>query len=165
MQGFKKWISEGFNYYHGSPHTFTVLKKNSSGIIWLTPDEGIAAKYATPSWNKNSPNILKVIIAPTARIVELSDLGDPVIRKLKDAFSERRAITIGHPISDEDWSKWADFGILEVHNGIWRNFLRARKVDGVTLNDTLLTSTTAHRSLALINPKVIISQSKHEPNL
>jgi len=126
------------------------LSPNAHGIVWLAPDRGTALSYG--------PRVLEVGLSPSASVVDLRDLSDPLVRKLKETASASREATVGHPISDDAWPLWADFGVLEA-NGWAVPLLLEGMADGVLVSDYRGTAAVVpHESLALINPSAISSQ-------
>jgi GNAT superfamily N-acetyltransferase/8-oxo-dGTP pyrophosphatase MutT (NUDIX family) len=145
--------------YHGTKKDFTELQPNEHGIVWLG-EQDTAGDYSAQHYQKGESRVLKVEIAPNAKIVDLRDLSDPLIRELKDKISEWRKNTWGHPIPDEDWASgkmpWADFGVLEGGNLQWViPYLKEHGVDGVIAGD-VSNKGRKHDSLAVLNPEVII---------
>lgn len=142
--------------FHGTPHTFDQLKPNGYGIIWLAPDAAVAKKYSEPYWNAGHGRVIAVTLSPKAKVVNLKDLSNPIIRELKEQMSEVNKYTFG-AISDESWVKsYADFGVLEVKNGLWTRFLKSKRVDAVVVADSVQTSAIKHESVAVLNKKVLI---------
>ena len=142
--------------YHGTPHNFESLKPNPYGVIWLTPDKEAAKSYSNPYYNPGHGRIISVELSPLANVVNLKDLSNPFVKELKEDISNSRRMTWG-PISDDSWASFADFGILEMKNGLYVRFLKRKKVDAVVVdNDYLMTSADKHSSIAVLNPNVLV---------
>ena len=123
------------------------LKPNAHGIVWLAADKETALSY--------NSRLLEVRLYPSASIVDLRDLSHPLVRELKDAASASRESTIGYPIPDKDWARWADFGMLE--SNAWAvPLLLDGGADGVLVSDSLGTAATPHDSLALLDPSAVV---------
>jgi hypothetical protein len=129
---------------------------NAQGILWLA-EQGPARQYIL----QYSPGTMfEVTLKPDANIVRLDDLSNPVVRAFKERASASRLARIGHPISDEEWPEWADFGMLEGNLPWSIQYFKRRGVDGLILHDHSWKE--AHESLALLNRKAIES-TKKEP--
>jgi hypothetical protein len=124
---------------------------NELGVIWLTADRAAAAAYGA--------RLLAVELDPSARLVDLRDLGVPVVREIKDVVSAKRETNVGHPIADAEWPRWADFGVLEANPWIV-GMLREDGVDGALVADSEGTSARPHESLALLNSGAVRSSSE-----
>lgn len=144
--------------YHGTAASFDKLKPNGYGIIWLTPDMTVAQQYASPSYAKGQPRVFKVTLKPNVRVVDLRNVEDPIVRKLMADFNAIRKVTYGSEISEQEWPKWADFGLLEVNGGQWTRWLKGRRVAAVTCSDSVLSSAVPHESVAVLSPAAIALQ-------
>ncbi len=124
------------------------LSPNAHGIIWLALDKETALSYG--------PRLLEVTLTPSASLIDLRDLSTPVVREMKDMASAQRERTIGYPIPDRDWARWADFGMLE--SNAWAvPLLLDGGVDGILVSDSLGTAATPHESLALLDISAVSS--------
>lgn len=156
----RPWVP-GEPLWHGSPLSFDAPKATGSPkVLWLTDDRDSAVRYASKHYvRSDTAYVWEIHLKPGARIVDMRDLSNPVVRSLKDSVSEIRQHTWG-PISDEDWPSFADFGLIEGYSWV-RPFLRSRRVDGVWVDDTV-DGTRGHRSIALLNTGAIASAVRYE---
>lgn len=147
--------------YHGTPRPFDRLQLGGEAkVLWLTDSRDAAGVYARPYYVRSDVVYLwEIHLKPSARILDLKDLSNPIARALKDKVSEFRTSTWG-AISDEDWPSFADFGIVEGYSWV-RPFLRSKRVDGVWVDDRA-GSKLGHRSIALLNLGAIASATKTE---
>jgi hypothetical protein len=135
-------------YYHGTTSEFESPRLDDHGVFWLAFEPGVANQYAGEYYKQGNPRLLEITVRPDTNIVDLKDLNNPIIRDLKDSISKYRETTIGLPIRDENWDRWADFGIVEGYGWV-RDFLVDKGVDGLVVDDKI--SNTSHRSIALFN--------------
>jgi hypothetical protein len=143
--------------YHGTSKDFEKPKKNSLGILWLAPNARVAQEYAAKRGNR-SGFVWEILLKPSAKIVDLHDLHNPVIRELFESVSDTRRSTFG-PISEDDWPSFASFGIFEGYP--WTvKFLASKKIDGATCRDAIRTMGIPHDSVALINLRAIQSSTR-----
>jgi hypothetical protein len=141
--------------YHGTTKDFAKPKLQGNGVLWLTPNPKVALRYAVPYYHKGDAYLWEIQLKPNARILELGDSSNPVIRKLIDDLNASSQLS---KWSYEDWPKEADFGILELKPWI-RNYLRS-KTDALTVQDTMGTTGISHDSVALLNLRAIESMEK-----
>jgi len=146
-------------YWHGTYRDFDKLKKNREGVLWLALSSDVAFQYGDVHWKPSDSRVKlwRVVLKPSAKIARLDDLSDPVVRELKEGVSMARAMTWG-PISDESWSSFADFGILEGYR--WTISFLKSKLDGVVVGDSTGGASNKHESLALFNMKAIQSSER-----
>jgi ParB-like chromosome segregation protein Spo0J/GNAT superfamily N-acetyltransferase len=142
-------------WYHGSNSEteFETLQKNAQGIVWLA-DRASANRYARIHYRRGESRLFEVYLKSNARVIDLRDLANPVVREFKDIVNQDRKMGMG-PIADESWPGWADFGMLEHYEWAVKWF-RSKRVDGLLLKDAA--GAFDHESLALLNPRAIGSQ-------
>lgn len=147
--------------YHGTGSDFPALKLNENRILWLTHNPKVAEGYAQFRARSHTPYLWKIWLKPTAKVLDLSDLSDKTVRKLRDAINEYLPGSgrLTTHISEEDWPKWADFGLLEGIRWV-RGWLKTRKVDAVTCSDALATTGVPHGSVALFSLSAIESAER-----
>lgn len=140
--------------FHGTRHDFPKLKRNALGILWTTPEPGIAAEYARV-WYDKKPLVYawEITLKPRAKVVELTDLSQPAIRALFDATNEVRGSYLG-PWTERDWAEHSDFGTLEQFRWAAR-FLAERRVDAVVVQDKQGTTDVRHMSVAVLRMSAI----------
>lgn len=143
--------------YHGTSRDFDKPKKNGLGILWLAPNARVAQEYAAKRGNR-SGFVWEIVLKPSAKIADLSDLKNPVIHELYESVSDTRRSTFG-PISEEEWPKFANFGIFEGYP--WTvKFLASKRIDGATCRDAITSISIPHDSVALLNLRAIQSAEK-----
>lgn len=142
-------------FYRGRP-TDRSLRLNGDGVLWLALSPDVAQSYGDEHWHTGGTGALwTVTLKPAAKIVDLSDLSNPVVQELKEKVSEIRTYTFG-AISDEEWPSFADFGILEGYPWV-SGFLKSRHVSGVLLRDSH--NEMDHPSVALLTLSAIAEAS------
>lgn len=149
--------------FHGTANDFQEFKLNQNGILWLAYEPETSKAYADfQARNKNTKEsyLWSIELNPKAKIIDMEDLSNPIIREIKDNISKIKEMTIGHGITDDDWNKYANYNTLENHSWI-RRLLKSKKVDGLIVNDTITTTTKKHKSIALFNLKTIISSKRN----
>lgn len=142
--------------YHGAKVDFEKPKLNNNGILWLAPNVKVALDYATPYYHSGDSYVWELRLKPNAKVIDLGDLSDPIVQELRKGFISPLT---NQPISEASWPSYADFGILEAKRWV-RGFLRKKRVDGVTVQDSLGTTAIQHDSLALINLGAIAAAEK-----
>ncbi len=149
--------------WHGTTHDVERLRLNlTHDTLWLTDEQDVAWLYG--SRGKAQSWMWKVHLKPKAKVLNLKDLSNPLIRELKEVISGVRGFTWG-PITDEMWSSFADFGIVEGYQWV-PDFFKSRGVDGVWVDDQV--ASRKHRSVALFRLSAIESMAKslvvaHQP--
>jgi hypothetical protein len=143
--------------YHGARASFDKPKLNALGILWLTPNPIVAAEYSTPYYHKGESYLWKVYLKPGAKIIELGDVSNPIINDLREQLNSS-FYQLG-PVSAEEWPRIADFGIMESKRWV-RGYLRKKRVDGLTVKDTLSSTPIQHDSVALLHLGAIDSMEK-----
>lgn len=141
--------------WHGTRHDVEKLRLNlTNKTLWLTDEQDVAWLYGNrgqaQSW------MWEVHLKPKAKVLDLKDLSNPLIRELKDLISGVRESTWG-PITDEMWSSFADFGIVEGYAWV-PGFFKSRGVDGIWVDDQI--GSRKHRSVALFRLSAIQDASK-----
>lgn len=117
----------------------------------------VAAEYSTPWYHKSDSYLWKIYLKSNAKVIELGDASNPIINELRENLNSS-FFKLG-PVSSEEWPNVADFGIMESQRWV-RGFLKKKRVDGLTIRDTLSTTPIAHASVALINLGAISSMEK-----
>lgn len=121
-------------WWHGTRVAFDRLgNRNASGCYWLA-DRVTAEAYARSAWWRDGPmRLVEVDLAPQTRVADLSDLHDPVVAAFRDSVNTIRESGWG-ALSDAEWARTADFGMLEAYP--WaRPFFRAKRVDAILVWD------------------------------
>jgi hypothetical protein len=155
--------SPGAPLWHGTIHDVEKLRLNlTHDTLWLTDERDVAWLYG--SRGKAQSWMWKVHLKPKAKVLNLKDLSNPLIRELKEMVSGVRGFTWG-PITDEMWSSFADFGIVEGYQWV-PDFFKSHGVDGVWVDDQV--ASRKHRSVALFRLSAIESMAKslvvaHQP--
>ena len=138
--------------YHGTYQEFD-KPKLQNGVLWLAFDRKVAEGYGNPHWKPvgTPTTVWEIELRPSAKVVDLKDLSNPIVRKFKDEASMISSFMMG-PISDEEYLRWADFGYLERYR--WAlGFFKSNGVQAITLDDNLFG--TPHRSMAVISMRAI----------
>jgi hypothetical protein len=148
--------------FHGTATDFDKFKLNKNGILWLAYEPETSQAYASfAARNKNTSNsfLWQVELSSKARIIDMEDLSNPIIQQIKKSLSDERKMRFGSEIDDKDWKDYANFGSLEYHPWI-RKFLKSKRIDGIIVNDSVTTTSTKHKSIALFNLAVITDTSR-----
>lgn len=148
-------------FWHGTYKDYDQIK-TQGGFFWLALSRDIAFRYGNVHWRPDDSRVhlWEIRLHPSAKIVDLRDLTNPIVQKFRNAVNEARGanMNVGGPISEAEWAAWADFGIIEGYR--WaRRWLMQRKVDGVVVSDTA-GGITPHDSVALFTVKVIASAER-----
>lgn len=147
--------------YHGTSSSKPPTRQN--GILWAAPDQHMALNYASTYWRQGTPTLWAIKLNPTARIADLRDLNNPVIRQIKEQVAAERKMSFGVGISDESWPSFADFGLLETRRWILDELKKAR-VDAVWVHDVDgMTGGARKDSLAILTDKAIHAVTKVVP--
>lgn len=147
--------------YHGTSSSKPPTRQN--GILWAAPDQHMALNYANTYWRQGTPTLWAIRLNPTARIADLRDLNNPVIRQIKEQVAAERKMSFGVGISDESWPSYADFGLLETRRWVIDELKKAR-VDAVWVHDVDgMTGGARKDSLAILTDKAIHAVTKVVP--
>ena len=149
--------------YHGTYKEFDKLKLNDLRILWLTDEPEVALAYADRHYRPKDSRLMvwKVKLKPKTRIVDLHDLGNPIVREFADSVNEVRRSGWG-AINDEEWAGYATFGMLEGY--FWAvKFFKSKGVQGVIVSDRV-DGMRRHYSLALLSLAAIESAEKTTPS-
>jgi hypothetical protein len=156
----RRWLRASLvntrTFWHGTYHTYDTPEKRD-GVLWLAMSPDVAFSYGDVYWRPKDSKVTvwNITLKPSARLVNLRDLSNPIVRAFADALNETRRYSLFGPISDENWPSWADFGLVE---GVsWaKGFFRKKRVDGLIVTDANQ-DITKHDSVALLNTGVIES--------
>lgn len=142
--------------FHGTPYDFDELRPSDTGLFWFALDREVAERFSVHRSYVPAGNaaVWETRLADGARVVDLADLAEPVVRALKENYSSTAyAARYGASLSDEDWVRhYANFATLEGERGVVK-FLRSRRIDGAVVDDNL--KGEAFRSLAIWNRRAI----------
>lgn len=149
--------------YHGQQTEDPPRRQN--GILWTTPDQHMALAYANTYWRKGVPTLWAIKLNPAARIVDLRNLDNPVVREIKEQVSAERKMQFGVGISDSAWDSYADFSILETKRWVVDALKKAR-VDAVWVHDTAhMGGGERQDSLAILADRAISTVTKVTPKV
>ena len=150
--------------WHGTKGGIDKLKTNLDAL-YLAFSPHVAGEYAS---TQRDPTIWRVTLKPSAHLIDLRDLNDPVTREFFDEWQQRETGSFAIP---ED--KWR--ATFEAANG-WTNIdfsgwalpWLSKKVDGVIVGDSSGGGAGGrgyhHDSVALLNTKALQEATPMKPD-